>query len=75
MSAREELYAYGMSGKMHSPDNSERMSAHIDAYRDEVAHDLAERLRACKSTAQLVGLDTAGLLAAAALIDPEATDA
>lgn len=39
--ARGDLYVFGMSGKEHSPDNSDRMSALIDAF----AHELAEKIR------------------------------
>lgn len=45
MSAREALYAFGMSGKEHSPDNSERMTAKIEAFKTEVMHDMAEEVR------------------------------
>lgn len=44
MSTRGELYSFGMAGKPHSPTNSERMSARIDAYRSEVLAEAADEL-------------------------------
>jgi hypothetical protein len=45
MDARKELYAFGMSGKEHSPDNSDRMSEKIDAYRAEVLREAHDAVR------------------------------
>lgn len=35
--ARKELYAFGMVGKEHSPDNSDRMTEKIDAFAASLA--------------------------------------
>lgn len=70
MSALERLTAY-----LCSRPGTEDMDAWRAEWAEGIlrmhAHELAERLRASEPTAQLVGLDTAGLLAAADLIDPE----
>jgi len=42
MTARQSLYGFGMKGKAHSPDTSERMSEEIDAYRAEVLAEAAD---------------------------------
>lgn len=71
MSARDELYAYGMAGKYHSPHNSERMSARIDAFEAEVFRRAAEKIRA-HSWRECCGAGCSDLAADAAdLIDPD----
>lgn len=70
MSARDELYAYGMAGRYHSPLNSERMSARIDAFKDEVLREAAEKVRAADTAA--ISDDAREIFDRAAdLIDPD----
>lgn len=64
MSARKELYSFAMKGKEHSPDNSDRMSALIDAF----AHELAEKIRIAYPN------KFSRENAVADLIDPESAD-
>lgn len=49
MTARENLYAFAMRGKEHSPTNSEEASARINDYR---AAALAEAVAALQGRAQ-----------------------
>lgn len=42
--ARKDLYAFVMQGKAHSPDNSERASQKIDAFRAAVLREAADAL-------------------------------
>lgn len=42
--ARKDLYAFAMQGKEHSPDNSEKASEKIDAFRAAVLREAAQRL-------------------------------
>jgi predicted DNA-binding transcriptional regulator AlpA len=42
--ARKDLYAFAMQGKEHSPDNSEKASAKIDAYRRAVIREAADAM-------------------------------
>lgn len=44
MDARKDLYAFAMQGKEHSPANSEKASAKIDAFRAAVLRDFLWRL-------------------------------
>jgi hypothetical protein len=40
--ARRDLYAFAMKGKEHSPDNSEKASEKIDAFRAAVLREAAD---------------------------------
>jgi predicted DNA-binding transcriptional regulator AlpA len=44
MTARADLYAFAMQGKPHSPDNSEKASERIDAFRAAVLRQAADAL-------------------------------
>ncbi|MDX3575951.1 hypothetical protein [Streptomyces sp. FL07-04A] len=54
MTARQDLYAFAMQGKEHSPANSERASEKIDAYRAAV---VAEVVAALQSKAQQLSVE------------------
>lgn len=43
---RSDLYAFAMQGKEHSPENSERASQKIDAFRASVVDEVVEALQA-----------------------------
>lgn len=71
MSAREELFEVLMPPyrAQYAPGEEESRNALLDAYRDEVAHDLAERLRT--EAGRYVRHQREGMELAADLIDPK----
>lgn len=71
MSARQSLYGYAMKGKDHSPDNSERMSQEIDAFKAEALREAAERIRLRGSAHLAFGRAAWPFNEAADLIDPD----